>query len=400
VKEMLSDTSVTLTERDRLLNTIREWLYIEDIEAIDILYGVALSHYLPGEPVWLFLIGPPGGTKTELLRAFQGEPFYTISTITPQTLISGLNKKGEVDLLPHLDGKVLVIKDFTSILSRDSKEQAQIFADLRDCYDGYLEKAFGSGVGKKGYQAKFDLIAGVTPAIDMYRVIHGVLGERFLKCRIHTDEAKAIDKAAEMMGAEEEMRSALSDMAIQTISYYANSVKELPIPSCDSSDMEQIKALGNITAKLRSEMARDRYHTVLYYPEAEIGTRLTKQLLKLAQSLAILHEHATLEADDIHCLIRVARDCIPRQRYEIMKVLANTEDYSDGTSIGEESNTPTQTAKETLEELWMLKLLERRGTHTFEWCLNDGTRTLLEQSRILIGLDVNTQNTMYARINE
>ena len=196
------------------------------------------------------------------------------------------------------------------------------------------------------------------------------------------------------------MRSALSEMAIQTISHYANRVKELPIPSCDSSDMEQIKALGNITAKLRSEVARDRYHTVLYYPEAEIGTRLTKQLLKLAQALAVFHEHETIEPDDIHCLVRIARDCIPRQRYEIMKVLADRYDYADGTSIGEESNTPTQTAKETLEELWMLKLLERRGTHTFEWCLNDGTRTLLEQSRILIGLDVNTQNTMYARINE
>ena len=79
-------------------------------------------------------------------------------------------------------------------------------------------------------------------------------------------------------------------------------------------------------------------------------------------------------------------------------MLANRDDYDDGTSIGEESNTPNQTARETLEELWMLKLLDRRGTNTFEWCLNDVTRCLMEQSRILIV--VNTQNTMYARMNE
>ena len=64
----------TLTQRDKMINILQSWLYIEDIEAIDILYGTVISHYLPGEPVWLFFIGPPGGTKTELLRAFQGDP--------------------------------------------------------------------------------------------------------------------------------------------------------------------------------------------------------------------------------------------------------------------------------------------------------------------------------------
>lgn len=382
-KDRLDTNETTAINRETLLSTLAEWLYIEDVEAIDILYGVALSHYLPGEPVWLFIIGPPGGTKTELLRAFKGEPFYTISTLTPQTLISGLNSKRDVDLLPLLNGKVLVVKDFTSILSRDSKEQAQIFADLRDSYDGYLEKAFGSGVGKKGYDAKFDLIAGVTPAIDMYRVIHGILGERFLKCRIHTDEAKAIDKAAELMGKEDAMRNSLVNAVSNCIAYYAKRIQELPIPTCESNLLEQIKAIGNITAKLRSEVARDRFHTVLYYPEAEIGTRLTKQLLKLAQALAIFHEHDTIGHDEMQCLIRVARDSIPRQRLEIARALADADEYLDSTKVGEVSNTPTQTAKETLEELWMLKLIDRQGTNTFEWLLNDNTRSLIKQSCIL-----------------
>ena len=380
-------SEVTTCNRQVLLNTLTEWLYIEDIQAIDILYGTALSHYLPGEPVWLFFIGPPGGTKTELLRAFQGEPFYTISTLTPQTLISGLNVKGEVDLLPKLHDKVLIMKDFTSILSRDSKEQAQIFADLRDAYDGYLEKAFGSGVGKKGYHAKFGLVAGVTPAIDMYRVIHGILGERFVKCRIHTDEAKAIDKAAELMGKEEEMRTSLANATSSCVAYYAERIKARPIPTYNSNTFNQIKALGNLTAKLRSEVARDRYHTVLYYPEAEIGTRLTKQLLKLAQAIAIFHEHHNIGRDELQCLVCVARDSIPRQRLELVEALTHSEDYLDTTKIGEESNTPTQTAKETLEELWMLKMLERQGTNAFQWRLNDKTRDLIKQSHILEGVN-------------
>jgi len=340
-----------------------------------------------------FMVAPPGGTKTELLRSMSGEPFYTISTLTPQTLISGLNKKGEVDLLPHLHDRILVIKDFTSILSRDKKEQAQIFADLRDAYDGYLEKAFGSGVGKKGYHAKFEVIAGVTPAIDMYRVIHGILGERFLKCRIHTEESRAIDKAAELMGRETEMRKALSDAVNQCITHFS---QKIDVPTYNHVIFSQIKALGNITAKLRSEVPRDRQHTVLYYPEAEIGTRLTKQLLKLAQSLSIFHENGTIGNEEMTCLVKVARDSVPRQRLELITVLNNNTEYLDTTSIGELSDTPTQTAKESLEELWMLKMVDRRGSNTFEWCLNAKTKDLLEQSNIV----VNKQNTMYARINK
>ncbi|MFC1905626.1 hypothetical protein ACFLXL_02320 [Chloroflexota bacterium] len=368
------------SSRFKLIKTLQQWLYIQDIQAIDILYGVVISHYLPGEPLWLFLIGPPGGTKTELLRSFQGEPFYSMSTLTPQTLISGLHIEKKVDLLPDLDGKILIVKDFTTILARDSKEQAQIFADLRDCYDGYMEKVFGSGVGKKGYKAKFEIIAGVTPAIDMYRTIHGILGERFFKCRIHTDEAKAIDKAAQLMGKESEMRMALATAASECICYYSERIKQKPIPNYNSSIFNQIKALGNITAKLRSEVARDRYHTVLYHPEAEIGTRLTKQLLKLAQAVALFHEHECIGQDEMQSLVRVARDSIPRQRFAVVKALAENESYLDTVNIGQISNTPTPTAKEILEELWMLDLVERKGSGSFEWRLNDKTRDIIAKS--------------------
>lgn len=390
-----SSTKIT-SKKSELINTIQTWLYIEDVQAIDILYGVVLSHYLPGEPVWLFLIGPPGGSKTELLRTFTGEPFYTISTITPQTLISGLNTKGKVDILPDLDNKILIIKDFTSILSRDSKEQAQIFADLRDAYDGYLEKAFGSGVGKKSYHSKFDLIAGVTPAIDTYRVMHGILGERFLKCRIHTNEEKAIDKATEVMGREEEMRNSLTKAAAECIAHYSERIRGESIPECGQEALSQIKALGNITAKLRSEVARDRYHIVLYPPEAEVGTRLTKQLLKLAQALCIFYQNSNIAEEELEGLVRVATDSIPRQRFELVRVLARNREYLDTGKIGQQSNIPTMTAKEILEELWMLKLADRKGSGIFEWRLKDETIAIIAKSSIFA--NTNTQNPMYARM--
>ncbi len=387
--------SATRCNRTELLDTLVDCLHIEDFSAIDVVYATAISNFLPGDPVWLFLIGPPGGTKTELLRAFQGESFFSLSKLTPQTLISGLNTEREVDLLPKLDGKTLVIKDFTSILAMDSKVQAEIFADLRDAYDGYLSKAFGSGVGKKGYKARFSLIAGVTPAIDMYRVVHGVLGERFLKVRLHTDGDKAIDKAAAMLGKEEVVRERLIDVATRCIEYYGLRARCFEPPTATDEVLGQIKSLGNITAKLRSEVARDRHHTVMYFPEAEIGTRLTKQFLKLARALAIFHDRESITEDELVPLSAVARDCIPRQRLELVRALTASEDFRPTKVIGDGSNIPTATAKEGLEELWMLKLLDRTGDNSFEWKLDAGTRALMARSRIL-----DTQNMMCVSMNQ
>ena len=64
-------------------------------------------------------------------------------------------------LIPKLDGKVLVIKDFTVILKERHEIASAILSQLRDAFDGSIRKAFGTGKDKK-YNAKFGVIAAVT----------------------------------------------------------------------------------------------------------------------------------------------------------------------------------------------------------------------------------------------
>ena len=375
--------------RDQYLRVLSQWLYLEDLEAVDIIMATALSIYLPGDPVWLFLIAPAGSTKTELLRSFSGEPFYSISTMTPQTLISGLKGNKNIDLLPQLDGKVLIIKDFTSILSKKSEDQSAIFADLREAYDGYLEKSFGSGVGTKRCHSRFGLIAGVTGVIDMYRVIHSLLGERFLKCRLHNTAEAAINRAGDLAGKEEEMRRALAEATRNCFAYYATHTKGQDTITVDKETHEQVKALANITAKLRSEVARDRWHKVQYQPQAEVGTRLTKQFLKLAQGLAIFYEQDSVGGKEYQALLRIAQDTVASQRMQLVLALAGTEPLSTK-EAGYRAKIPTETTKELLEDLWMLNLVDRSGEVAFSWQLTEQVNSLLLQARLASG----TQNTL------
>lgn len=379
--------STNLINRDKYLRILSHWLYLDDFQAIDIIMATAISICLPGDPVWLFLIAPAGSSKTELLRSFTGNLIYTLSTLTPQTLISGLKGVKDADLLPKLDGKVLIIKDFTSILSKKNEDQTAIFADLREAYDGYLEKSFGSGVGTKRSDSRFGLIAGVTDAIDKYRVVHSQLGERFLKCRLHTRPEAAINRAGEMAGKEDEMRRALSEATTSCLSCYAAQAKELVIVDVEADTQKRIEALANITAKLRSEVDRDRYHKVMYQPQAEVGTRLNKQLLKLGQALAIYYESPSVGEEEYCALLRIARDSIPNQRMQLVLALTGAEPMNTK-EAGAIAKIPTDTAKELLEDLWMLKLVNRSGDNVFSWQLADDTNALLLESGL------GTQNTL------
>ena len=134
--------------REQIFEILHKWLYIGDEMGIDCILATAISSLMPGDPLWLFVVAPPGGTKTELIRGFKGPHVYSVDTLTPQALLSGLKgKAGEkLDILDDLDGKLLIIKDFTAILTKPQRVRDELFGRLRAVYDGNLEAAFGSGV--------------------------------------------------------------------------------------------------------------------------------------------------------------------------------------------------------------------------------------------------------------
>jgi hypothetical protein len=381
--------------RAEVLEVVQRWLHINDLEAIDIIMAVALAIFMLGDPLWLYVVAPPGGSKTELLRSLLGPRVVTISTLTPQTLISGLKGAGEkTDLLPQLDGKLLVVKDFTSILSKKSEDATAIFADLREAYDGYLEKSFGSGVGIKGYHARFGILAGVTPAIDMYRNVHALLGERFLRVNLMGQERGAVERASELEGDEATMREELS----RVVGGFLVSISEWVDDGVvvEQRQLEQLRSLARVTAALRTPVARDRRHAVLYPPEREIGTRLVKQLMRLSKALAIFRARFLVNAEDYIAARRVALDCVPKNRLSALAVLLSADGWLTTKAVGDAANQATETAREVLEDMWLLRLIDRSGDSQFQWAVRDETRELLAGACI----DLGTQTTPSTREEE
>lgn len=304
----------------------REWLLLPQTDQLAVMFGTLFANRLPGDPVWMFLVAPPGGCKSELLMTLSKSPgIYPITTFTAHTLISGAVGVGGTDpsLLPKLNGQVLVVKDFTTVLTMPETIRDEILGILRDAYDGEAGKVFGTGV-RRYYKSRFGVLAGVTPVIYQYSSKCTMLGERFLTYRLKMPgnlmggEA-LITRALKNVTKEGGMRDALQVVARNALN---RTISPDETPTITPLQKKRIIHLAQLVAMLRGSVAHERYtREVLTYPIQEVGTRVAKQLMKLAMgvSLAAFENEVTERAFRVICA--VARDTVPDRVESIVRVM-------------------------------------------------------------------------------
>lgn len=392
-------------ELDDLKLHFVEWLYLKDHEVIDIILGAIVANQFQGpDAINLNMVGPPSSTKTELLRTLSGyQPIYTISTLTPQTLISGMKgSRGSLLLNLKSDGKkVLIIKDLTSILEMRSESRQEIFGQLREIADGYLSKTFGTGK-RVEWNGKLGIITGVTAIIDEHHGHNEILGARCLYCRVSNENPKAMaERARKMAGKEIRMREQLQEVTKQFLEQF----KEPKIENIRISEEIEKKliSLACFVAQGRTGISRDRMSkTVEYIPEAEGPARLTKQLWVVGAGIATIQGKDELDNDVYRILKRIAMNSLPKHREIILKKMWDTTIMSSvwetSKSISKLVNAPTETVKRYCEDLWMLNLLFRkiegedsedddnwkRSRVPYQWQLSDYCISLIEESEIYL----------------
>ncbi len=368
-----------------LLEVYKKWLKIDETDYIEVILATIASNEIGGDPVWVFVVGAPGASKTEILRSLKSlKNVYMISRLTAQSLISGKQtNKYDPSLLPLLDKKTLIIKDFSSILSIQRESRESIFADLREAYDGYLEKYFGN-IGKKGYYAHFSIIAGVTPEIDKHTSVQQNLGERFLKIRlVENDALGKIQRAIENTNTQDDMRKEIA----KSVEGFFKYLKVNPQKIIDISEdiKEKIGILSRILAICRTSVSRNPYYRkeISYLPETEVGTRIGIQLTKLAISLAIIRRKVKVTEDELKIPRRVVIDSMPKKVKLTIEILYQNKNGITTKKISESANIEYETLRLTLKDLLVLQIvkeeqLKERGS-PIVWKLDQNILQLFDQ---------------------
>jgi putative DNA primase/helicase len=304
-----------------VLAAFGELLVMPDPGAVEVALAGIVANYAPGDVVWPLLVGPPGCGKSEIITATTKAPsVWSLSSLTPQTLLSGFERKGKDDrppasmLLQIGSFGILAFKDLTTVLTMHREARAQIIGQLREVADGKTEKSFGNGL-RVEWEGKLGLIAGVTPVIDEQHAFLAVMGERFLLYRMPEVTRRAVARRSlERRGREAELRERISSMVAEFLGRFRN-VDRLELPDHFT---ERLITLADIVTRARSGVARDwQSRDILYLPEPEAPTRLAKQIAQLMAAMLVI---GVDEAEAWRLARKVGWDSVPAVRTSVMRV--------------------------------------------------------------------------------
>lgn len=365
----------------------RKWLYLPDTEVLSVMFGTIIANYLEGDPLWTFLVAPPGGTKTELLNTISQAPnVITTSSMTARALVSGSQTAGGADpsLIPRLNGKVLVVKDFTTILNMPQMARDEIFGILRDAYDGKTERDFGNGI-HRCYYSRFGFISGVTPAHEQYTEGNSSLGERFLYFNVPIpSDARGREEymlqAQKNSGREVLMREELSTMGSKVLSFAYPRTPGMP-----DNLIRKTISLAQLLSKARGTVVRDKFtREITHGAYSEVGTRLTKQFTKMMRGISMLHDEANITMHAYSIVRKMALSTAPHRVETILRNmwLGGCEETYLTEDVADMLDLPKLVSERQLENMKALGLLTRSslGLGRSAWRLSDDAKYLIETS--------------------
>lgn len=366
-----------------LLNgVLLRWFYKPDLQAIRIVLGVMKSHYLRlGDPCWLFIVAPPGTGKTTIsIMGASGLPeVIMLGDLTENTLLSGFYGHAQPGLLEKLGSTrkegntyitegtgLLLVKDFTTVLTMRREKRATILGQLREVHDGEWKRDFGTGETKI-WRGPVGIVAAVTPALDRHYAIFTVLGERFLQVRWHRPDSpvageQAIDQQQNEDQIRAECQAAIAEILERSVA---------ATPSLPREAKRRLAALAEVVAIGRTHVFRNSYGTreIDYAPEPEANTRISKQLASLARGIAALNRRAQVAEPDLQDAFRVGLDCLPVNRRKLLLAALAGHDLNSVPM-------PRTVRRRELEELEALGLIEPVGVivEDCDWRLTEHIR--------------------------
>lgn len=349
--------AIPVIDLNVLQAVISKWLLIVDPGLVKLVLATIIANRIPSDPVWVFLIAPSGGGKTEIMNGLLKWPgYYSLSQLTPNTLLSGMkNKEKETSLLKRIqkergNGTTIGFKDFTSLLDGNKDDLKAIMGQFRDLYDGLMTKVTGTG-DEITWKGKMGFLAGCTPVIEQRMALVGAMGERFLNYKIKNPPRK--DLRAKMkanIGQEGNMRDDIQDAVA---GYLKGIVIPGTLPVIPEVVDNTIEAMTDFIAVSRAVVMRgmDTKREIEYIVEPEMAGRTYKQLYAMAVALLIMNGEQGWQPEDDYILKKLAVSSIHSIRYNMIKCIMQYRTQVKTATIAMELGYPTSTARRYLEDL-------------------------------------------------
>ncbi|CAN5119430.1 hypothetical protein BH09PAT1_BH09PAT1_4010 [soil metagenome] len=347
--------------------------------------------------LWLLLVGVPSSGKTDLVRLVKDATdisFY-LDNLTQNAFISGerATKSQKVyDLLPLINKKCLIIKDWTSIFSLDENMTKKLLGDLVGIYDREFTK-FSSRRGNISYTSAFSQLGCITPAtLNKHTNYMNMVGPRFLCYTMpptnyddgnisydlifSNSDRSLIEKEARLY-----VSSYLNQLAQQTpnIKPYSQNVKEYLRTAAEL--MSNCRGIAMLAA---SSFKNEDGEEVKYYEVADVQIeepwRAVQQLIELAKYLVFVVGKDELGVEELAIIKEVVISSMPADRSQALRLIKDHEGEITAKELADLSDRSPKTSRRLLDELVALKALEKikgSGTLATDYKINDQFKDFL-----------------------
>jgi hypothetical protein len=254
------------------------------------------------------------------------------------------------------DFGIIVLKDFTSVLSMHAETRGEVLAALREVFDGAWTRHLGTDGGKTlSWKGKIGLIFACTNVIDSHHSVIGAMGDRFLLSRFEPATRGQFGRALGHIGKRsKQMREELAEAVAKLFAGRHND----PQPISDA-EIDKIERVILLAVRLRGSIERNRSsHEIENILGAEGPARIGLALERLLAGLDTLGVNRATALDVVE---KVAMDSVPpnrRRAYEFLDAIGWAE--ATTTAVAKELGLPTMTTRRILEDLAAYGLIERK----------------------------------------
>ncbi len=381
--------SIELLEQE-----VEKVFLIADKGLVRMVVATVIANRMALDPVWLLLVAPPSGGKTEMIMALSGLEFvYPISDITVNTFASGQKKVGkETSLLLKVNNGLLAFKDFTSILSKNREARAEILKQLREIFDGEYVKRTGTG-DDVTWKGKVGVIAGSTEVVYRYLEDLSAMGDRFIMYSVdQPNRLEVARRALENANDIADKRNHLKDCFTHFIKSAISKIDAEEVQLSDET-REELLLVADFATQVRSAVMTDfKSGNVDFVPKKEMPMRLTSQLYTLASAFIAINKtnpnllghspakKGELTEEEKKLLFKTAFDSIPRTRRDAIIPLAQYTGGITTAGLATRLNLPTDSARKYLQQVNALDICTRKrqsGAQGDLWTMPDKFRRIM-----------------------
>jgi hypothetical protein len=350
--------------------------------ALKLILSVAVSSQYPNSHMsWLLLVGVPSSGKTDLVRLIKdSEITYSLDNLTQNSFISGerATRSNKVyDLLPLLDKKCLVIKDWTAILSQDEKMTRKLLGDFVGIYDKEFTK-FSSRRGNISYFSTFSQIGCITPAtLNRHTQYMNMVGPRFLCYTMPKITPDEEDTSYELIFSNKDRSLIEKETRLYVSSYLSQLVKQdLDIKPISRPVQTYLRLAAKLMANCRgiailqsATFKNEEGEDVKYYEPLDVQIeepwRAVQQLISLSTYLAFVVGNGQIGIDEISIIKEVVISSMPADRSQALRIIKDNHGMVTAKELSDLSEKSTKTSRRLLDELVALKALDKiRGSGT------------------------------------